>query len=281
MRFIATLLLALSIPVFAQTSASRPNSTLNRSIPAYYGAGFQMQPGIDLKNALYTILSARHGSAAGRPDSIGTCSGAGMRCSQHTAVGYNEARKILFGELFIERDGSGTFVTEVYCDQKVYFRQVSDIGRMDKEVNIEHTWPQSKFSSAFNKDLQKSDLHHLFPSDSHTNGVRGNYEFGEPKQGFDQDVPGCPQSQITDTSAGRVFTPPTEHRGNVARALFYFAVRYKLPISKTQEQVIRRWHKEDPIDQAEKDRHEKIAARQYNRNPFIDFPELADKISDF
>jgi endonuclease I len=37
----------------------------------------------------------------------------------------------------------------------------------------------------------------------------------------------------------------------------------------------------DPIDEAEKTRHEIIAKYQKVRNPFIDFPELVEKIADF
>lgn len=277
MRF-ALLLLCCLFGLHAQAETG-PNQVINGNRLSYYGANFSPNMSGNLKDILYQILASRHGSSEGRPDVIGNC-GSG-NCYQHSPVGYSTARSILFGELFIERDSRGTYVTEVYCDEKVYFRNVSDISRMDRIVNIEHTWPQSKFSAAYNKDLQKSDLHHLFPSNSKTNGIRGNYEFGEPKQGIDEDVPGCPISQITDTSNGRVFTPPVEHRGNVARALFYFSIRYKLPISRTQEQVIRRWHKADPVDQEEEARHEVIAEKQLNRNPFIDFPELADKISDF
>lgn len=276
MRMMLVLLaLLVTATSFAETG---PNQVINGKL-AYYGADFSARTAGDLKQVFYAILAGKHGSSDGKFDSIGTCSG--KQCYQHSAVGYNNARRILFGELFMERDSNGTFVTEVYCDMKIYFKDVSDISRMDREVNIEHTWPQSKFSSAFNKDLQKSDLHHLFPSDSKTNGVRGNYEFGDAKNGADRIVPGCPISQITDVSSGRVFTPPVVHRGNVARALFYFSVRYRLPISKSQENAIRRWHKEDPVDAAERTRHNQIANRQYNRNPFVDFPELVDQISDF
>lgn len=272
-----TLLLVLSLSFVAQ-AATGPNQVLSQNRLAYYGATFSPRMGGDLKQALYNILASRHGSSAGRFDSIGSCTG---ECYQHTPVGYSNARTILFGELFLERDARGTYVTEVYCDQKVYFRSVSDISRMDRQVNIEHTWPQSKFSPAFNKDLQKSDLHHLFPSNSQANGVRGNYEFGDPKAQMDQDVPGCPTSQISDDHVSRVFTPPAEHRGNVARALFYFSIRYRLPISKSQENALRRWHRQDPVDAEERERHGQIAEHQLNRNPFVDYPELVDSIADF
>ena len=78
-----------------------------------------------------------------------------------------------------------------------------------------------------------------------------------------------------------MFTPPEVHRGNVARSLFYFSIRYKLPIGPAEEMILRQWHKADPIDQGELTRHEQVAKYQKVRNPFLDFPQLIEKISDF
>jgi endonuclease I len=74
---------------------------------------------------------------------------------------------------------------------------------------------------------------------------------------------------------------PTVHKGNVARALFYFSVRYKIKIPATEEIVLRRWNDLDPIDNAEEVRNEQIYFAQGSRNPFIDFPELANSINKF
>ena len=41
-------------------------------------------------------------------------------------------------------------------------------------MNTEHTWPQSKGATG----AAKSDLHHLFPTDSKANSIRGNHPFG-------------------------------------------------------------------------------------------------------
>jgi endonuclease I len=54
-----------------------------------------------------------------------------------------------------------------------------------------------------------------------------------------------------------------------------------LPIDPRLEAVLRKWHKDDPVDDEERDRNEKIMKLQGNRNPFIDYPELVDKINDF
>jgi endonuclease I len=54
-----------------------------------------------------------------------------------------------------------------------------------------------------------------------------------------------------------------------------------MPIDPEQEAVLRQWHAEDPIDQAEIDRNNMIAKHQLIRNPFVDFPQLAQDVMDF
>ena len=54
-----------------------------------------------------------------------------------------------------------------------------------------------------------------------------------------------------------------------------------MSISPTQEQHLRNWHTEDPVDEAEVERNNQVQNAQGNRNPFIDFPHLVDDITDF
>ena len=141
-------------------------------------------------------------------------------------------------------------------------------------MNIEHTWPQSNGANG----IAKSDLHHLFPVDSPTNSIRSSLPFcdvieskwsnSQSKRGFNSFKEHC-------------FEPPEQHKGNVARALFYFSVRYQMPIDDNQESYLRKWCKQDPIDQDEIDRNDKIKSFQYNSNPFIERPELIEQIKNF
>lgn len=204
--------------------------------------------------------------------------------SQHRSYSYKEARRKLFNELHLERDAKGYFVKGVYCLNNVYpFNGEHPGSRLPDAsiINTEHTWPQSKFSTSFSKEVQKTDLHHLFPTESRINSDRGNYPFAEVTR--ERNVY-CPESQSGSPSTGEsgiYFEPPQNHKGNVARAMFYFSVRYKMAIDPIQEFFFRRWHEEDPVDSTEKARHEKIATLQKNRNPFIDDPALVRQISDF
>jgi endonuclease I len=124
------------------------------------------------------------------------------------------------------------------------------------------------------------DLHNLFPATSSVNSSRGNLEFGEV--GAEYTRP-CARAKRGPVRGGGpvVFEPPDEHKGNVARALFYFALRYDLQISPQQEAFLRTWNHLDPVDAAEASRNEEIFQIQGNRNPFIDQPEWADDIQDF
>ncbi len=200
---------------------------------------------------------------------------------QRMDLTYSEARKILFGDLFLERLSNNRFlVKEVYCNKTIDESSGVGPGKIPDhtKVNCEHTWPQSKFSKVFPAEVQKSDLHHLFPSDMRANSTRNNHPFAEVTGRPTNET--CLDSYIgSPIEGGQLsFEPPREHRGNVARAMSYFSIRYKLPVSDIQKKYFIKWNAEDPVDHDESVRHEKINQIQGNRNPFIDFPELFYKI---
>jgi hypothetical protein len=187
--------------------------------------------------------------------------------ASHRPITYKQANNILFTKL----DNHNGSVCSVYSASTCI---VTNIVPSPKVMNIEHTWPQSEGA---NGDA-KSDLHHIFPVDSSVNSIRSSLPFcevvtvkwenGQSKRGISIFNEHC-------------FEPPADHKGDVARALFYFSVRYRQPIDQNQEYFLRKWHLEDPIDQKEIDRNQSIKEFQNNSNPFIDNPELVSKIIDF
>ncbi len=203
----------------------------------------------------------------------------------HRYMSYTKAKIKMFGDIDLERDSKGYYVYDVYCQTRV--RKNVGPGKIpnNKIMNTEHLWPQDLFVYGAGSSGQKSDLHHLLPTASRANSCRGTYPFGEvgTMEGL---YGGCSSSkrgylEPDYNDSRRFFEPPDEVKGNIARALFYFAVRYDARIDEVQEFFLRLWHEIDPVDDSERSRHEKIFAAQKNRNPFIDYPNLVDEIRDF
>lgn len=110
---------------------------------------------------------------------------------------------------------------------------------------------------------------------------------------------------FTGTGSTGTWETWTGRRGDVARALLYHDIRYEggthgvtgvsepdLILTDNQNLIvgsggsnasvaymgmlatILKWHREDPVDDFERNRNDQIASFQGNRNPFIDHPEL-------
>lgn len=234
-----------------------------------------------LKDKLHEILTMKHMvNTDGSQVLVRACDD--NKCFEHQGLSYREARKQLFGNLHLEGNQSAGYrVKGVYC-QKDFLKNVGPRKIPNSNIlNCEHSWPQSKFQGHFSKGLQKGDLHHLFPTDSRINSIRGNYEFAEVDYERESYCNGAKFGGNNNDPDDYYFEPPNGHKGNVARALFYFSVRYQIKISKLQEYYLKKWHQQDPVDEFEKWRNDQIEDIQGNRNPFIDMPELVKHIDDF
>lgn len=243
----------------------------------------------DLKRNLFQILSQAHIPAANGHDTLkANCPTSNNDCFKHFSLGYNSARKILFGELHLEKHGNNYAIRDVYCQHlsvpSDYEQNPPGPGQIpDPNVlNAEHTWPQSRFSGRFDRNMQKSDLHILYPALADANTSRSNHEFNEVSAALPSPCPKISRRGHAASGGTKIYyEPPTMHKGNVARAIFYFSVRYQLQVSSAEEASLRAWHRGDPPDAFEQRRNETIFAKQKVRNPFIDHPELVDLISDF
>ncbi|MBO9666530.1 MAG: endonuclease [Bdellovibrio sp.] len=283
---LSSVLLVCSI-FFAIVGQAAP---LSQGIP-YYGEEFYQDLGKGAQNdvligRLQIILRSKHKQVPNAYDQISNaCNGAG--CYEHISLGYDSARVWLMGTYYLTEINGEYALPDVYCGNYKTASQFGSNGPGPDRypdgniLNTEHTWPQSRFSGEFNGQMQKSDLHHLYPTDNQMNAIRGNYEFGEVAR--DTKKLKCPVSRFGKPAEGGndVFEPPMAHKGNVARALFYFSVHYNLHISPRQEAYLRKWHKEDPVDDEEIRRNDEIMKVQGNRNPFVDYPELVDLINKF
>lgn len=114
------------------------------------------------------------------------------------------------------------------------------------------------------------DAHHIRAEDGAENSTRSNRDYG-----VDYNGPSGSQGSW---------------HGDVARALFYMAVRYNglnLVNGDPADNIVGQmgdlatlltWNTQDAADDFEMNRNNYIYTWQLNRNPFIDYPQLADYI---
>jgi len=193
-----------------------------------------------------------------------------VQASTHLHLSYTRARRAMFKNI----DNKGGVVRDVYTGLEV---ETNDIPGADgpRGMNTEHTWPKSRGV----KDTPAlSDIHHLFPTETLTNAKRDSYPFGV----VSDVIWSREEAKLGINDKGHiVFEPPAEHRGNVARALFFISAVYGLPIDDEEETVLRRWHNQDPVDDDERKRNDAVSQYQGNRNPIVDLVELVERIGDF
>ena len=157
--------------------------------------------------------------------------------------------------------------------------------------NREHVWPLSKLGGDTGS-IAGHDAHHIRPADVSVNKDRGNLEFGIAST-FVNDTYAYGSSFCKISS--EYFEPRDEVKGDIARMLFYMAVRYEGDVNgevdlelvfnahgSTYEfgnlALLLEWNRFDPVDDFERNRNNVIYSYQKNRNPFIDYPSLADLI---
>ena len=180
-------------------------------------------------------------------------------------------------------------------DPYVFSSKKQKCGNYKKEsdcFNREHIFPQSGFNKRY---PMRSDFFHVYPTDGYVNHVRGRYPFGEVGNSTWVSRNGSKLGKNTfGNYIGVVFEPIDEFKGDIARALLYFATRYQDKISSFSFSVLDgskdkvyqtwfldlllKWHRQDPVSVHEQNRNEAGFRYQGNRNPFIDHPEWVEKI---
>ncbi|PQA93095.1 endonuclease I [Chryseobacterium shigense] len=182
---------------------------------------------------------------------------------------------------------------------------ISTSGAEGLGYNREHAVPQSTFNSNY---PMYSDLHFVIPTDARINQLRNNYPYGVGNSTVHYTFTNS--SKIANSAipnyvyTNRVYEPLDEFKGDIARMLLYFAVRYedklpsfnyftninpaidRSPLDGTAERafdpayisMLLQWHLQDPVSQREIDRNNAIYTIQKNRNPFIDDPQWVNSI---
>ena len=180
--------------------------------------------------------------------------------------------------------------------------------------NREHSIPKSWYGGTTSGP--GCDIFHLVPTDGKVNGIRSNYAFGEVssadynkhgnKKGSAKSITIIGGNTIagntgaTISCSGTVFEPRDEYKGDFARGYMGALLRWagekaftsgegsktfttnfstgSFGLTKYGVALLMKWHRQDPVSKKEIDRNNGIQQTQGNRNPFIDYPYLAEYI---
>ncbi len=226
----------------------------------------------------------------------------------HTVIPYGDGSWEVF--YYADQDENG-YCMDMYCDD---WKKFGAPGSAVSGCNVEHSFAKSWWGGAKN-DAYK-DCYHLNPSNSVANSARSNYPLGIVtnlvktagslkigKQHHD--------SLNVDFN---IWEPKDEYKGDFARAYFYMATCYGkdkngaydptvcsayqgwrldnkdvgskfamqndnyLEFQPWEQEVLIAWHRQDPVSVKEIKRADAVSNFQHNRNPFIDYPYLAEFI---
>lgn len=181
--------------------------------------------------------------------------------------------------------------------------------------NREHSIPKSWFGGSTSGI--GCDIFHVVPTDGKVNGMRSAYVYGEVKGNLEYTSYSghkkgtgaaiinarktiCAEAgSTTSCSAGTVFEPVDQYKGDFARGYMGVMASWNKDMTKAEGSnffqssysastnygltaygvaLLMKWHREDPVSQKEIDRNNGIQETQGNRNPFIDYPYLAEYI---
>ncbi|XAL98607.1 endonuclease [Phycisphaeraceae bacterium D3-23] len=206
------------------------------------------------------------------------------RVAGHTTLHYRELWEALaYTDADPQRDGA---VVLFYTG---WSRPAEAHGGRPEQWNREHVWAKSRgqFGTA---PPAGTDLHHVRPTDVSVNQARANLAFDVGGDLY-IDADGATECRYDHDS----WEPRDAVKGDVARMLFYMAVRYESSVMDMEladaalPQDDRRplhgvlatlldWHDADPPDDFERRRNDRVYELQGNRNPFIDHPEWVQAI---
>ncbi len=231
-------------------------------IPAGYYDSAAGLNGAALKNALHNIIK------------------------NHTEYSYDDLRDFILKNTDEDPNNSNNVIL-IYTGRS---QAKSTFGGGANDWNREHVWAKSHGDFGTSAPAG-TDAHHIRPSDASVNSTRGNLDFdngGNPVS----EAPGC----YYDSDS---WEPRDAVKGDVARMMFYMAVRYEgdngepdlelvdyIPSAPNGTEpffgklsTLLQWNHDDPVDNFEANRNNVIYNDyQHNRNPFIDHPEWADSI---
>ena len=206
-----------------------------------------------------------------------------------TVLSYSAAR----GKMYNYADNYNNQVRGVYSGyvEAVPYSTTSTSPGVVNRINCEHTVPQAWFNQTVR---MRSDMHHLFPTYDTWNNLRGSDPFAEIPDATTVTWVRNTTSQSTipttlidewSEDTNNQFEPREDHKGNLARAIFYFYTMHggqpelvssgHHNISSVADlNTLYAWHLADPVDAHEIERDRRVMVSQGNHNPYISMPGL-------
>lgn len=217
--------------------------------------------------------------------------------ASHTTLNYtNLPNSWIYTDVYPDLYNGKQRWWEMYSNE-VYLINANQTGLESFRANNmqrEHSVPKSWWGSDDSSPAW-TDIYNLYPSDGPANQAKSNYPLGPV--GSTTFNNGCSKVGIPTAGygggSGYVFEPADEYKGDFARAYFYVYTVYDQlnwtsasmgsknawPTLKTWAyEMLLQWSRQDPVSQKEINRNDAAERQQGNRNPFIDFPNLAEYI---
>ncbi|WP_321518003.1 endonuclease [uncultured Bacteroides sp.] len=196
-----------------------------------------------------------------------------------------------FAQTDVRPDGT---VWDMYSNNKVPVNGNSAASGM----NIEHSFPKSWWGGDERQSYR--DLYNLNPSNSDANSAKSNYTMAvvDGAVTYSNGVIKVGKSSSRPGGLIDAWEPSDEYKGDFARAYMYMVTCYEdysndwTTTSALNEldkntyptfqqwayQLLLKWSQQDPVSDKEINRNNTVSKIQGNRNPFIDYPELAEYI---
>jgi endonuclease I len=210
----------------------------------------------------------------------------------HKVISYGSGESSTWGAFYTTDaaiENGQRRVLDMYSNEKRYF---GSKGSAVSGMNIEHSVAKSWWGGT--KNNAYCDIHHLNPSDATANSRKSNYPLGElTSVSWDNGVTFVGKANI-DGSSQNAYEPCDEYKGDFARVFMYMFTCYQdltwkytwmnyanstYPTLKPWAvKLLLKWHKQDPVSEKEVNRNNAVYAVQGNRNPYVDYPQLADYV---
>ena len=234
----------------------------------YYDPVNNLQGGEKLKNALHRLLR------------------------EHKVISYGSGASSTWGAFYTTDVVVGTKnqVADMYSGTVRYFGAK---GESVEGMNIEHSLPKSWWGASDVADEFNAyyDLHHLNPSDQDANQRKSNYPLAKLESVTWNNGVSFVGKATIDGKATNAFEPCDEYKGDFARTYMYMFTCYQdyqfrttlmnyesstYPTLKPWAvELLLKWHNQDPVSEKEIARNNAVFEVQGNRNPYIDYPQLA------